>query len=366
MALPILRYHAPTKQYYVWNGKLKKRITFGSNIEVARDRYAQYLASIGGPAPMPLPSRCTVADVVGAYARYADSRYADKRERHRISIALKAVVQMHGTMPASSFKAKAARDVRSALITSGRKVRSRRYVNALMRSVQRAWRWMAAEELVPAESAASVCLVRAMGPGEGGREKAAIAPPQPGVVAPTLLECPPNVAAMLQVQLLTGARPGEICQMRWEEISRDPSQPIPLANTGRTVAAIRCGDTVVWVCAPERHKTMGRGKARVILIGPKAQAILPPVGTGLVFPTRRGTAYRADSYATAVARACRKAGVKPWSPLQLRHAAASEIAEEFDDHTAASVLGHAQGSTIINVYAEQSLRKAANAAAKCG
>ena len=74
----------------------------------------------------------------------------------------------------------------------------------------------------------------------------------------------------------------------------------------------------------------------------------------------------ADSYARAVERAAKKAGVPRWAPNQLRHATATAIAEQFDDHTAASVLGHAAGSGATRVYVEQSVKKAAEAAAKCG
>jgi integrase len=58
---------------------------------------------------------------------------------------------------------------------------------------------------------------------------------------------------MVQVQLLTGMRPGEVCRLCPAEI--DKSGP-------------------VWIYRPRRHKGDWRGKERAIAIGPKAQEIL--------------------------------------------------------------------------------------------
>ncbi len=370
MRIPKLCWHKTSKQFYVWDGSAKTRLHFGTDPTAARQRYAEWLAGHGGPPALPVASAMVVDDALEAYRRHADQKYTDPRERQRIALALRAVSDLYGRQPAASFKAKAIRDVRARLLTGGTS-RSRRYVNKLVRAVQTAWRWLATEELVPAESAASVCLVRALSPGEGGRERPPVLPPAPGAVEAALPHLPSVVAAMLRVQLLTGARPGEVRAMRVGEVSTDPAQPVPLAGTGRTVAALRCGGTVVWMYAPGSHKTLRRGKSRVVPIGPLAQAVLVNLLMGKrpedpVFHTPTLGCYRADSYARAVARACRAAGIPPFSPLQLRHGAGTAMAEAFDDHTAASVLGHAPGSTATAVYLEQSVRKAAEAAAKIG
>ncbi len=212
-------------------------------------------------------------------------------------------------------------------------------------------------------------MVPQIRPGDGGREKLPVLPPCPADVEKTIAAAPKMVANMLRVQLLTGARPKEIRTMRADEISRAPDQPIPLPGTGQAIAAMRCGDTVVWVMAQGSHKTLKRGKAHVVVIGPKAQAILDswfPEDGGFIFKTRLGTTYRRDSYAHAVERACIKAGVKKWAPNQLRHKQATDIADQFDHATAAAVLGHAAGSGATRGYVEQAVRKASEAIAKVG
>jgi len=64
-----------------------------------------------------------------------------------------------------------------------------------------------------------------------------------------------QVAAMIDLQLLTRARPGEIVQLR----------PYDIDRTGAT-----------WTCRPPEHKTRHYGHERVILFGPKAQQVLSP------------------------------------------------------------------------------------------
>ncbi len=368
MNLPILRFHKSSRQYYVWLGKEKGRLHFGSDPNKAKLAYAEWLADHGGPPALPPPSSMTVADAVEAFRRHAKVRYTRPSEQHRYATAITAVAELYGNQPASTFRAKALRDVRTWMLSAGKRPRSRNYVNKLVRAIQTAWRWLAAEELVPAECATSVCMVRALAMGEGGKERPPVLPPDHGAVAKALPYLPAMVQSMVQIQLLTGARPGEICRMRWEEVSRDPAMAIPLPGTGRTVAALRCGETMVWMYAPGSHKTLKRGKSRVVAMGPQAMAILLPWlrDHGPVFLTRLGTTYRADSYSRAVARACLKANIAPWHPNQLRHAAATEIAEQFDSHHSAAALGHAPGSNATTVYVEQSLQKAAAVAAKIG
>jgi len=64
-----------------------------------------------------------------------------------------------------------------------------------------------------------------------------------------------SVKAMIELQELTGVRPGEVCGLKAEMIDR--SGP-------------------VWRCELAKHKTAHRGKRRVLFFGAKAQAILAP------------------------------------------------------------------------------------------
>jgi integrase len=149
----------------------------------------------------------------------------------------------------------------------------------------------------------------------------------------------------------------------------------------------------IWEYRPQRHKTEHAGKNRVIFLGPLAQAVVKPwLRTELdafLFQPRESVAefwathhpnarrrvkrpklaprdhYDPDSYRRAIAKACRKAGIEPWHPHQLRHSAATRLRREFGLDTARAVLGHASPA-ITEVYAEIDQTTAADAMSKIG
>ena len=88
------------------------------------------------------------------------------------------------------------------------------------------------------------------------REAEPVGPVPEAHVRATLPFLSPQVAAMVQVQLLTGARPGEVCGLR----------PSDLAATRDEV----------WLYRPSEHKTEHFERERVVMIGPRAQTVLRP------------------------------------------------------------------------------------------
>jgi integrase len=190
---------------------------------------------------------------------------------------------------------------------------------------------------------------------------------------------------MVEVQRLTGMRPGEVCLLR----------PCDIQMSGR-----------VWLFAPRRHKTAHRGKVRTVAIGPRAQKVLREFLTedaeAYVFSparavaelhaertkaretpryrshmarnkakrTRRprrapGERYTSMSYAHAVARACEKAGVEQWRPNQLRHTFATRVRKSEGLEAAQVALGHARAN-VTEIYAERDRSRAVAVAAKLG
>jgi integrase len=165
-------------------------------------------------------------------------------------------------------------------------------------------------------------------------------------VTATLPFPPAPVRAMAELQLLTGMRAGEAMLMR----------AIDLTMSGP-----------VWTYRPASHKNRHRGRERVIFLGPQAQAVIKPfLATNLkaylfsprayveamharraalratkrtpselkhrpkAGPKRKpGERYTRRSYRLAVVRACQKAGVPPWNPLQLRHTVATLIRAKY-------------------------------------
>lgn len=199
-----------------------------------------------------------------------------------------------------------------------------------------------------------------------------------------------QVAAMIQLQELTGMRPGEVVIMR----------AIDLDMAGK-----------LWPYKPFSHKSEHHGKRHEIFIGPRGQEILRPflranLKEFLFSPAEAETARNAErrshraspmtpsqskrqpkrdpkrppldyytvaSYRRAIQRACGVAfGLDEqgqpklkWHPNQLRHNFATRIRKLHGIEAARIMLGHESMRT-TEVYAERDLRVAAAITAKIG
>ena len=78
-----------------------------------------------------------------------------------------------------------------------------------------------------------------------------------------------------------------------------------------------------------------------------------------------GDCYDRDSYRKAVQRAAKKAGVKSWCPLQLRHTAATHIRKLGGIEDAQILLGH-RDVKVTQVYAERDLTRGKEIARRYG
>lgn len=424
--IPPLRFHRPTQQFYVWNRAAKKRIYLGRVKHLAERRHEEIVRRLiadpasdsQGSAPVATADVLTVAEACLLYYERckAEPKKPGKQQRDaKCQRAMLAVADVCGSMPADQFRGKSLELVQRHLVKQpvkrpGDRPRTlcRQYVNELHRQILLAWSWMVKEELVPAANLAIMREVPFLREQEGVRESQRVTPADPEAVAATLPNCHPTLIAMIGLQQLTGMRPGEICAMRRGDISTSPDEKLTLPKTDCQVAARVVGDAIVWLYVPRSHKTLGKRKIRAVPLGPRAQAILGPFldrppEAYLFSPaeaveawreemrSRRATPvqpsqidrskpqplrkprcrYTNDSYARAVARAIKRTNkgrdvpIKRWSPNQLRHAAATEASERFDEATAAALIGHS-GLATIKVYAEQAIGKAAAAAAEIG
>ena len=179
---------------------------------------------------------------------------------------------------------------------------------------------------------------------------------------------------MINVQLVTGMRPGEVVLMRTCDID----------ISGK-----------IWEYRPPSHKTEHHVIERVVFLGPKAQAIVRPLlGSELAgylfrpkdalrdmrqrraenahvrrrpdrlthWPkprTQTGDHYTSASYCYAIHKACRAAGVPVWGPNRLRHNAATFLRKQFGIEAARVILGHTSAA-VTEVYAEMDRAKAAD------
>jgi integrase len=317
-------------------------------------------------------------------------------EQDTIRQALRFVRRLYGSATARDFGPLALKAVRHEmvghLITRKVKVRdettgkvreetkvlrrglTRRYINKQIGRIKRMFAWAVEEELVPATVHQALLCVKGLKKGkDDAREKPRIGPVPEAFVLKILPHLPFTVRAMVEIQRLCGCRPKDVVQMRAIDIDMNGT---------------------VWEYRPARYKTEHYNedddpdRERIVFLGPRAQVILRPFLTlsvsDYLFSPRRSEEQRNDdrrakrktpiwpsharrrrtskpgrapldrytvaSYRRAIQRACRKAGIPLWCPLQLRHSAGTAVRKRFGLEASQAVLGHQELGT-TQVYA---------------
>lgn len=297
-----------------------------------------------------------------------------------IQDALAPVHRLYGTALAREFGPVSLKAVRQSMIDAGW---SRGVVNHAVGRVRRAFRWAVENELVPSSVLHGLQAVQGLQRGRSeARETAPVRPVDEAHVRKILPHLPPRVAAMVELELLTGMRPQEVTILRARDLNTSASP---------------------WVYTPSSHKTAHHGHERRVFIGPRGQELLKPwlrpELNGYVFSPRDGEEerqaqrgeervspmtpsqsrrrrkarpavapgdhYTVESYRRAIARACDAAGVPRFAPNRLRHSAATRIRSEFGLEAAQVALGHTT-AVVTQVYAERDFSKAAQVALAVG
>jgi len=373
--IPGLNLHKPSGNVYV---RLDGRMVYCGRhgTPEAREKYervvAEWLARDRRPEP-PGPT-ATVAELLAAFMGHAIGYYRSAAgeptgEAANFADAIRPLPRLYEDRPAAEFTARELKAAREAMIAAGL---ARKTINARVNRIRRIWKWAAAEGLVPASAHLELQTLDALRKNRtAAREAPRILPVAEAAVRATLPKMPRAVAAMAELQLLTGCRGGEVVAIR----------PLEVDRSGET-----------WDYRPGRHKTDYRDddRTRVVHLGLRARAVLGPFLEGCLpsaplfnpreSAARRGVrrAYDRRSYAQAIYRACDRAfphptlgAVRPadrtpsqkrelkewrrrhrWSPLQLRHAAATRIRKDYGLEASQAVLGHARAD-VTQVYAER-------------
>lgn len=381
---------------------------FGS--DKSREEYArlksEWLVSKNATKFVAEPQGPTIASVCLAYLDHAEAYYGPGTELANLKLAIGPLSKLYATLPSSSFGPLEYKTVRQWWLDkdcdrkAGRV--SRQYVNAQMKRLMRVVKFGVAEGMIPASVHQTLKCVDPLKRGRShAPEAVAIKPVEMTVVEATIRFLPQVVSDMVELQLLLGCRPGEICKLTPAMVDRSEE---------------------VWKITIADHKTSYRGIVRTIYAGPKAQSILtryllravdkacfsPKEATkqrmqakndARVTPAGHGNrpgsnvkrkplkapseAYSTMTYARAIAYACDKAFPAPdeikldpakakawkyahrWAPNRLRHTRATDIRKQFGLEAASSVLGHSE-ITVTQVYAEKDQERAINVARQIG
>jgi integrase len=328
-------------------------------------------------------SDLSVNEVLLKFWHHAKGYYRKPDRTHgeldNFKYSLRLLRQKYGHTRARDFGPLALKALRQSMVEAGL---SRTTINRRVGRVRLVFRWAVGEGLVPPEVLVGLQAVAGLARGRtDAHETEPVAPVDDEVVDATLPHLSRHVAGIVRFMRLTGCRPGEACRLRRADIDIEGE---------------------VWEYQPTEHKGKWRGHARVIRIGPKAQAVLAEFPTvsdqDYVFSPARGRVERfalmREGRRTPVqpSQVCRarddarrrpgprytprsvhrailvgtdKAGVERWHPNQLRHSAATTIRKTFGLEHAAATLGHTKLGT-TQVYAEQDAVLAAEVAAAIG
>ena len=312
--------------------------------EESRKKYGELIAKYIAGVPIdPLADAAsdggiTVAELILAFLNHAERYYRKNGEITDefgcIKSAVKPLVELYGMTLANDFGPLALKAVRQRMVDSKKKCR--RYINMSIGRIRRAFRWGVENEMV---DPSVLQKLEAVAPLLAGRTDAIDHPARKPVPLENIEAVKGKIKKqrtrdMIELWLLCGARPGELVSLTTGMIDQSKE---------------------IWVCKLDNHKTVHRGKARVLYFGPRAQLILRRYISAKpdqrLFPIRRATA------SNAMKAACAELGIPRFTAHWLRHNAASRIREEFGLDAAQLILGHSHAN-VTEVYADLNQDKA--------
>lgn len=219
----------------------------------AYDRTIGEWMANGRQLPPEPSSKFTIAMLVQAYWRWAMKTYpAGSSGLEHIRQAWLPLYKNYRDLPAADFTPKKLKLLRDLMVTEGRA--NRNTINARIKIIRRMFKWAVGEELVPADVWKALDAVESLRKGRSeARESEPVRPVAQELIDGARANVSRQVRALIDLQLLTGARPGELMELR--QMDLDTSGP-------------------VWKVRLSEHKTAHHGHARTVRFGPKAQAIL--------------------------------------------------------------------------------------------
>lgn len=328
-----------------------------------------------------------VSQLIVAFVRYCNEYYGTgpSSELLRYKPVLQVLRKLYGDTLAVEFGPLQYEAVRYSLTEpfevrrkdGTRKIvrRSRSYINAQMKRLRSLFKWGTSKALIPVSILEALKTVE---PLKYGRTEAPERQPVVSVSAEVVEATLPHlnhvVAAMVKLQQLCGARPGEVVRITPAMIDRTMEE-----SKG------------VWLLRFDKHKTAYRGKKRIIPLGKQAQSVLLPFmlrgaddycfspaeatkrrleerhsnrktpmncgnspGTNIAKSPKKtpGDRYDTQSYGHSIRESCKKAGIEPWAPNRLRHAYCTVTSKAVGVELTSQMMGHS-GTAITKVYIDE-------------
>lgn len=388
--IPKLRRHkAKNRAFFQFRGKRYYTGRWGA--KEAEQEYRRMIAQVVLPAlgeeattvpaaPTTIPAdQLLVEDLAAEYLDYVVKCHPPpSREADNVGYAIKELLEIHARTHVARFTPTALLAYRTHIMrpdraggVQGKRQLCRRSINRRVASVRKMFKWGVSREMVPVSIWQALTTLEAVKPGTFGlTDRPAVKDASLDDVCAVLPHLSRVVRTMVQVQMLTGMRSGELVSMRKGDIHIDEGR---------------------WFYQPQHHKTAHHGHSREIELLPKVQRLLKPFmlrsDEAFLFSPREAEAethaeqaalrrtpvqpsqqarharaiknagqhmndhYATDSYGRAIARACERAGLtekkRAWSPHRIRHAATTWMVKQTDGDlpSVAKAVGHASTKT---------------------
>jgi site-specific recombinase XerD len=225
----------------------------------AEKNYKRFIAALLESPALPLridkQTDVLVSELAGSFIEHIESQNMDKTDVAQFKTVIGYLAGVYGELSVNEFSPKKLKVVQSQMVKAG--TLSRKTINKYTGYVKRIFDWGVEEEIVQASVVYALRIVKNLKEGTHGTfdhpEREAV--PE-WVIAATLPFLSPTVAAMVQVQWLTGCRPSEIFNMRVGDIDRSRGNGL-------------------WYYSP-KHKTERHIGKKSIVFGEGAQALIAP------------------------------------------------------------------------------------------
>lgn len=331
------------------------------------------------------PTPISILELIAQFWRHVQEYYVKDgvptSEQEWVRYSMKPLRQLYGHSAAADFGPLALRAVIQRMVDNGD---TRQTINGRITRIKRLFKWAVSNELVPAMVHQALQTVPGLRSGRTrAPESARVEPIDDRYVDAIRDFVAPQIWAMIELQRLTGMRPGEVVSMRAMDLDMSSS---------------------VWSYRPASHKTEHHGHLRIIEVGPRGQQVLTPflkadpsaclfspvdaeavrharqrkLRKSRVQPSQKNrrrtnpkrppqTSYTVASYRRAITRGCDRADsharaqlnlpvdaarqVPRWHPHQLRHSYATKIRRTYGLEAARILLGH-RTMAVTEVYAD--------------
>ncbi|HWE02770.1 MAG TPA: hypothetical protein VG326_10210, partial [Tepidisphaeraceae bacterium] len=209
-------------------------------------------------APADEKSTLTINALITHFWEHAETYYRKpdgtvSRELEMYRLALRPLIALYGDTPVEEFGPLKLKVVRGRMVELKW---CQNHINHQVSRIKSMFRWGTEEELVDGSVYHALISVKGLKRGRGEVVESEPVRPVPetyvNAIEPFVSV---QVWAMIELQLLTGARPGELVKLR----------PMDIDTRGD-----------VWVSQLGEHKTAHHGHSRFIRFGPQAKRIIDP------------------------------------------------------------------------------------------